>query len=193
MARDAWGHGKLCRNTCSVLSSKTTGCPVCWMISSDGTSDALRFLFMTFRDHNPTVPQVIMSDRDLATINAVESVYPESTHLLCWWHVLHDWHGRLRVKEFSEVWTALQQLPRASTEQHFDTLMELIDDQAPPSFTEYLYKNWLTGMFPSRLHVNKLYRQLQRSGCLIGLQYSGSIFTCGVNKTQITCWRRKLS
>ena len=33
------------------------------------------------------VPRVILSDRDLALINAIKRAFPNAKHLLCRWHI----------------------------------------------------------------------------------------------------------
>ena len=33
------------------------------------------------------LPGVIVTDRDLALMNAVKTVFPEATNLLCWFHI----------------------------------------------------------------------------------------------------------
>lgn len=35
----------------------------------------------------PVLPEVLITDRDLALINAIEQVFPDATHLLCQWHI----------------------------------------------------------------------------------------------------------
>ena len=34
-----------------------------------------------------TLPEVIVTDRDLSLINAVKTVFPDATNLLCWFHI----------------------------------------------------------------------------------------------------------
>jgi len=37
--------------------------------------------------HGWQIPSVIVTDRDLACINVVEKIFPESRHFLCRWHI----------------------------------------------------------------------------------------------------------
>jgi len=44
-----------------------------------------------------------MSDRDKAQMNAVTGAFPESTLLLCWWHVLRAMRMHFRTEEFPDL------------------------------------------------------------------------------------------
>ena len=39
-----------------------------------------------------------MTDNDDAEIDLVQNVYPESSHILCWLHVLKNWKNDMRLK-----------------------------------------------------------------------------------------------
>jgi len=37
--------------------------------------------------HKITPPEVLITDRELALMNAIENIFPNSTHMLCTWHI----------------------------------------------------------------------------------------------------------
>ena len=86
----------------------------------------------------------IMTDNDDAEIDAVESVFPRSRHLLCWWHVLKNWNTNRRSKLPSDlaasIWTKLLHLLMSS--EDFDRDFEEIIRMSTPEFTTYLRREW---------------------------------------------------
>ncbi len=52
-------------------------------------------------------PKVIITDRDLALMNAVARVYPTSKHLLCQWHI--------NKNVIAHCWPFFRDLPESST------------------------------------------------------------------------------
>lgn len=48
---------------------------------------ALNQLHSTFNCQATNDPDVLVTDRDLALMNAISTVFPDSTHLLCIWHI----------------------------------------------------------------------------------------------------------
>lgn len=77
------------------------------MISSSGTERTLTYYLTRFRELNPTLPYLAMSDFDWAQLNALTTVYPELLILLCWWHVLRAWRKHLPQAETETVWPLL--------------------------------------------------------------------------------------
>jgi hypothetical protein len=60
-----------------------------WMLLSSGTEVAILFFLKFIHVQSPEItPAIIMSDCDQAQMNAITAMYPASTLLLCWWHVL---------------------------------------------------------------------------------------------------------
>ena len=93
LVRDEWGHGF----------------PVAWLLASSGTRCTLYYFLYLVRKRNPLVIlRRIMTDRDLAQINACSSCYPEAAILLCWWHVLHAWQQHFHISDYPELWTMLK-------------------------------------------------------------------------------------
>ena len=75
------------------------------MVSSNGTEATIQYFLSFVKMHSPEItPRITMSDRDKAQMNAVKAVYPETTLLLCWWHVLRAMQMHFRTEEFLELW-----------------------------------------------------------------------------------------
>ena len=86
-----------------------------------------------------------MSDRDQAQMNAITAVYPASTLLLCWWHVLRAMRMHFRMEEFPELWERVRELVKTSDQSKFDTVWEWIqtNPSVPKSLLDYLKMNWM--------------------------------------------------
>ncbi|VDC03482.1 unnamed protein product [Peniophora sp. CBMAI 1063] len=124
------GHGK--------------GVPTAWLLSNSGTEETLSHFLRLVRKKNPSVvPNIFMSDRDLAQMNALHAVYPESTILLCWWHVLHAWQQHIQIGKHRDVWELLKGWIRITSPDAFRARWEEIKLRAPPYFVTYLEQNWL--------------------------------------------------
>ena len=91
------------------------------------------------------VPAIIMSDRNKAQMNAVNTVYPDSKLLLCWWHVLHAIWMHSCMKEFPEVWDRICKWVKTSDQSRFDEIWEWLqtDPSVPRSLIDYLKINWM--------------------------------------------------
>ncbi len=77
-------------------------------------------------EHIPTVPKVIVSDRDLALMNALHAVFPLSHHFLCCWHIEHCVKARV-TSYFSSAATAFSdsedKVPHANVDEDADTFL----------------------------------------------------------------------
>jgi hypothetical protein len=127
--------------------NRLTGVPVAWMLASSGTEATIQFFLNFVKARSPgVVPAIIMSDRDKAQMNAVNTVYPDSKLLLCWWHVLRAIRTHFRTEEFPEVWDRIREWIKTSDQSRFDTLWEWFqtDPSVPRSLVDYLKINWMT-------------------------------------------------
>lgn len=133
------------------------------MISSTGTERVLTHFLRLFRDCNTTTPRVIMTDYDVAQINALRSVYPDVPIYLCWWHVLRAWKKHLPQAETDQIWplmtawyvdhtfcpcgkmliSSIYPRLRESDAARFSNRQSEIFRLAPPNYVQYLTKTWL--------------------------------------------------
>lgn len=121
------------------------GVCLAWCLASEGTQSMHEYLLSCFRAANPnTEPQYWMSDRDNAQINAIQKIYPKSTVLLCWWHVLHAWQQHFKTSSFPELWQKLKEWIRVTDNLVFNDYWQAIQLLAPESFKNYLQDNWLS-------------------------------------------------
>ena len=90
-----------------------------------------------------------MTDRDQAQMNAITAVYPETTVLLCWWHVLRAIRMHFRTEEFPELWERIRAWVKTSDQIKFDSWWEEMQSDAsvPQSLVDYLKANWM-GIVP---------------------------------------------
>ena len=91
------------------------------------------------------VPVIIMSTRDKAQMNAVNTVYPDSRLLLCWWHMLRAIWMHFCTEEFPEVWNRIHEWVKMADQSRFDTIWEWIQTEpsVPQSLIDYLKINWM--------------------------------------------------
>ena len=117
------------------------------MLSSSGTEATIRFFLNFVKSGSPgVVPAIIMSDCDKAQMNAINTVYPDSKLLLCWWHMLRAIQMHFCTEEFPEVWAHVREWVKTPDQSNFDSLWEWLqtDPSVPQSLVDYLKTNWMT-------------------------------------------------
>jgi hypothetical protein len=125
---------------------RSAGVPVAWMVSSSGTEATIYFFLNFVKARSPEIaPAIVMSDRDKAQMNAVQAVYPGSTLLLCWWHVLRAMRMHFRTEEFPQLWERVREWVKTPDQSKFDSWWEEMqtDPSVPHSFLDYLKVNWM--------------------------------------------------
>ena len=104
-------------------------------------------------------PASIVTDRELALINCLESAFPQSIHLLCRWHVnmnilaktkkhfprpIRNLDGKIErhpsFKAFLDDWNTLFS---SGTEQSYDAQLEKMQAAHPPLAMSYCEGTWL--------------------------------------------------
>ena len=116
------------------------------MLSSSSTEATIQFFLNFIKARSPgMVPVIIMSNRDKAQMNAVNTVYPDSRLLLCWWHVLRAIWMHFCTEEFPEVWNRIHEWVKMADQSRFDTIWEWIQTEpsVPQSLIDYLKINWM--------------------------------------------------
>jgi MULE transposase domain len=100
-------------------------------------------------------PPIVVTDREKALMNALSEVFPNTTYLLCVWHVLKNVTKHCR-RDFprDEVPGALQafqafirdwtELLHAPTEAVYYTRLEAFRANHPKTCTDYCESTWLT-------------------------------------------------
>jgi hypothetical protein len=154
IVRNKWGHGAFLL-TSDKLDSKYSydmqsriGIPIAWMIASNGTAETIGYFISLLREHSPLIiPHWLMTDRDLAQINALKRYFPTSTILLCWWHVLHAWQQHLVISQNVELWDKLKAWVRIECLKKFEVAWLEIQRLASSAFRDYLVQYWMTDEF----------------------------------------------
>jgi hypothetical protein len=99
---------------------------------------------------NGCVPNVIVTDRELALMNAIQQVFPLSTNILCIWHInkniLAYCKKHYEVQEtfdaFMQVWNVLvSSTSEEDYEKQVLKLTRLLSDK--PEVLNYVTKTWL--------------------------------------------------
>jgi MULE transposase domain len=120
--------------------------PAAWMISSNGTEDTINFFLKSIRTQSPSVfPEIFMSDKDHAQMNAIRCQYPKAALFLCWWHVLHAWRQHFVTTSYPELWELLKKWIRIEDQTEFWEYWAEIKALAPASVIQYFETYWLQG------------------------------------------------
>ena len=116
------------------------------MLTSSGTGDTIAFFVRWVRDMSPAVrPEVIMTDRDQAQIDALKKVYPLSQVWLCIWHVLCTMQSHFSTTEFQSLWEQVKSLVKTEDLAIFYNLWDDIstDPSVPQTFMQYMSTSWI--------------------------------------------------
>ncbi|KAK2366952.1 PKS-NRPS hybrid synthetase [Trifolium repens] len=95
-------------------------------------------------------PQVILTVRELALMNAIEIVFPHSVNMLCTWHIYKNVFARISVHVPKDMRELLQNLWRnvvsSQNEVEFQQRLNKLDQACVNSnkFVDYINNIWLT-------------------------------------------------
>lgn len=92
---------------------------------------------------------VVVTDRDLALVGAVEEILPETKHNLCLWHInkqvtancKHHYNTNDEFNEFQSAWNNyVRSATQADEEKYWE---EIVKDERFKQSVEYLTATWL--------------------------------------------------
>ena len=123
------------------------------MISKSASKAPIVRFLECVKDICPTVGAFI-TDNDDAEISAIDEVFPESRHLLCWWHVLKAWRIKLGPAYTADhqFWKLLVEMLK--TPNNYQEYKCKVKADASPAFLKYLETYW----FPRENTWAKTYR-----------------------------------
>jgi hypothetical protein len=114
------------------------------MVSSNAKETTVTFFLRSLKKRSPSINlKWIMSDKDRAQMNLIQSVYLSVTLLLCWWHVLHAWQQHFVMQHHLKLWELMKAWPQITNLERFEDQWQEIQKIAPQSVTEYLKREWL--------------------------------------------------
>ncbi|XP_058763165.1 protein FAR1-RELATED SEQUENCE 5-like [Vicia villosa] len=96
------------------------------------------------------LPYVMVTDRELALMNAIDFVYPNASHLLCMFHISKK--VSMKCKEYvkserqEHVMDQWNNMMYSNTEDEFDVHLNHFESVCGdiPSFVKYVKETWLT-------------------------------------------------
>ena len=117
-------------------------------------------------DANGISPDVIVTDRELALMNAIGRIFPEAGNLLCLWHINKNIAARFKALFSGEKWEVwIKQWKFATsmpTSEEFDAaikdLFEREEYATPPAMQAYIEQTWL----PLRTHFARAWTMRYR-------------------------------
>jgi hypothetical protein len=109
---------------------------------------ALESLLTIFNTNKIPLPDVFITNREQALINALSVVFPEASHLLCTWHIQKNLvtnaakliKDKSKEKDMLKYWKNLIQIP---IESKFRASFERFSSEYGSEFQDYMTKNWL--------------------------------------------------
>jgi len=109
---------------------------------------ALEFFHLVISVHNITLPEVLITDRKLALMNAIAQVFPNSTHMLCTWHIEKNilTNASQLIKDQDLVHNILShwaKLIRISTPSKIYSSFSRFSAIYSRDFMEYVEKTWI--------------------------------------------------
>ncbi|KAI7946885.1 hypothetical protein MJO29_011412 [Puccinia striiformis f. sp. tritici] len=95
----------------------------------------------------PHIPDVILTDKEKALMNAIKTVFPTTRNLLCQWHMARNLETNCAqhfssadYKTFTELWNFLV---ASYSEQQYKHNLANLANHSPPKVMEYLTANWI--------------------------------------------------
>ncbi|POW07208.1 hypothetical protein PSTT_08425 [Puccinia striiformis] len=93
------------------------------------------------------VPQVILTDKEQALMNAIEVIFPTARHLLCQWHMAKNLYNHCRpilgepaYSEFKKAWNfvLVSNSPKSYQKNYANLAL-----QCTPEVMDYMTTNWI--------------------------------------------------
>ncbi|XP_058742218.1 PKS-NRPS hybrid synthetase cheA-like [Vicia villosa] len=112
----------------------------CWVL------DKLKQLFIK----QDNCPQVILTDRDLALMKAIETIFPKTANLLCRFHINKNVKSRCKEHVVDDMRETVEkmwfELIKASDEMEYHQRLKQLEDACVDSkgFIDYVNDTWLT-------------------------------------------------
>ena len=137
--------------TIMVPDEFNKGYPVAWLISNYADELTLRPFLEEIKKRCPEDIKIncVMTDDDNTGWNAFTSVFGESKHLLCKWHITRAWRRSLKIVPESfqdEVMQALLVMLNEKDVTEFETLQDGFLTRyslVAPGFTKYYQNNYM--------------------------------------------------
>lgn len=131
----------------SILVADGRGRCVCYASVRNETPEIVRPMFEKFVDFNPfavAACKAVLIERHERAMPILSSLLPNSTLLLCTWHVLNCFHRNVDEKAKAErkLLPILKELVYSQTlEEYYDKLPHLMQ-VAPKEFLTYYMQQW---------------------------------------------------
>ena len=93
-------------------------------------------------------PEAILTDRDIAEVNAVDCIFPKAKHMLCWVHIYRNCKAYALSKNFSpqsaksfgnKAWG----LFCSTTMGDYEMCLQTVREKVAPILFTYLQNTWL--------------------------------------------------
>ena len=134
-----------------VTSTGMTFCVACAFVPAE-KEENYTWVCETLRSlmDERSYPNVIVTDRDMALMNAIDRTFPQTTHLLCRWHISRNVLANckkhmLKKAICDDFLTEWNQAMYAPSEEMFKIRLERLqsDFHKYPATVEYVLKQWV--------------------------------------------------
>jgi hypothetical protein len=131
-------------------NNKTFSAAFCFLAEEnlEYYSWALKTFSSILTSHQIPPPNVLLTDRELALMNAIAEVFPNSTHMLCTWHIDKNIlanaskivKNSAEEKEIISQWSKLTQI---SNTADLYSAFKIFSSRCNSKFVEYVEKTWI--------------------------------------------------
>ncbi|GFZ21224.1 hypothetical protein Acr_29g0003860 [Actinidia rufa] len=115
---------------------------------SDRLTWALGTLKNLMVEKGALMPSVLVSDRDLALMKAIETCFPTARHILCIWHINQNvvkYCSPILGSEMTRFFASWHSLIKSSTPESYQQKWHILvgEFKSYPRATKYLWETWL--------------------------------------------------
>jgi hypothetical protein len=109
---------------------------------------ALQSLLNVFTSNNIPIPEAVLTNREQALMNGLDSVFPTTTHLLCTWHINKNLvsNGAKMIKDKKKEAEMIQHwnnVINITTTGDFRAAFDRFAGSYGEKFGKYMHSNWL--------------------------------------------------
>ncbi|XP_028124362.1 uncharacterized protein LOC114321390 [Camellia sinensis] len=141
--------------------------------------DNYAWVLATLRDvmDGFVLPAIIVIDRELALMNAIQKIFPSGRHLLCHWHISNNvltkckkmFETRQKWKKFNHEWNSL--VYSSSEIQYDEHLKSLLKEfSSYPDAVNYVMDTWLVP-YKEKFVAIWTYMELRGNVSIFALEY----------------------
>ena len=124
---------------------------------------------------HPRVPEVLVTDRDLALMSAITEAFPSAANLLCTWHIEKNFLAQCKKGFVEDEWDSFlgkwRTVVQSETEDALERNWAEFSASHPPAVIAYIESTW---MVHQRMFVHAFVNKLHHFGHLVTSRVEGN-------------------